>query len=95
MGSPIGKSGDMFVYVDSSGKRVVKPIIGLLSNHHTANGSPVLYSASTVRKSDGSTVVLSADLGSRFSVNGNPVKDLHTRSGSINGDISGKYGVRR
>jgi hypothetical protein len=94
MGSPIGKSGDMFVYVDSSGKRVVKPVVGLLLNQHTANGSPVLTSGSTVRLSDGSTVVLGADLGSRFSVNGNPVKDLHTRSGSLNGDLSGKYGVR-
>ncbi len=94
MGSPVGKSGDMFVYTDKDGRRAVKPIIGLLSDRHTANGSPVLTSANTVRKSDGSIVVLSADLSSRFTVNGNQVKDLHTRSGAINGDLGGKYGVR-
>jgi len=95
MGTPVGKSGDLFVYKDQNGKRAISIITGLLSERHTANGSPVLSSATTVRKADGSTVVLGADLGSRFTINGNPVKDLHSRGGSINGDIGGKYGVSR
>lgn len=93
MGTPVGKSGDLFVYTDTNGQRVVKPVVGLLSNTYTANGSPVLTSATPVRRENGSTVVLGADLCSRFTVNGNPVKDLHSRAGTLNGDLSGKYGV--
>jgi hypothetical protein len=95
MGIPVGKSGDLLVYTDSSGKKTAKPIVGLLSSRHTANGSPVLQSSDTVRLTDGRTVVLGADLGSRFTINGNPVKDPHSRGGSINGDLGGKYGVAR
>lgn len=95
MGTPVGKSGDLFVYTDSSGRRTAKPIIGLLSSRHTANNTPVLQSSETVRLSSGRTVVLGADLGSRYTVNGNPVKDLHSRAGSINGDLGGQYGVRQ
>lgn len=94
MGTPVGKSGDIFVYTDSNGKKAVKPVIGLLNNKHTGNGSPLLVSADLVR-GENSTVVLGADLGSRFTVNGNPVKDLHSRGGFINTDLGGKYGVSR
>lgn len=93
MGTPVDKSGDLFVYTDSSGRRVVKPIVGLLSSKHTSNGSPVSASGQPVRLSNGSTVVLGAELGSRFTVNGNPVKNLHSGKGTINGDLNGKYGV--
>lgn len=95
MGTPVGKSGDLFVYTDLNHLRVVKPVVGLLSNKHKANGSPVLQSSETVRKDGERTVVLGADLGSRYTVNGNPVKDLHFRTGTLNGDIGGKYGVKR
>jgi len=95
MGIPVGKSGDMFVYKDSNGQRVAKPVVGLLSERHTANGNPVLTSATTVRSVDGSISVLGADLGSRYTVNGNQVKDLHSRAGTLNGDLGGKYGVAR
>jgi len=95
MGIPVGKSGDMFIYKNSNGQRVVKPVVGLLSEKHTANGSPVLTSATTVRRGDGSTLVLGADLGSRYTVNGNQVKGLHSRAGTLNGDLAGKYGVFR
>lgn len=93
MGTPVGKSGDLFVYTDSNGQRLAVPIVGLLSETHTANGSPVLSSATTVRRADGSIVVLGADLGYRFTVNGNPVKDLYSRSGAMNSDIGGKYRI--
>ena len=95
MGTPVGKSGDLFVYTDSSGQRAVSPVVGLLSERHTSNSTPVLSSAITVRKADGSISVLGADLGSRITANGNPVKDLHSRSGTLNGDLGGKYGVSR
>ena len=95
MGTPVGKSGDLFVYKDKNGMRTAKPVVGLLSSAHTANGSPVLLSAEAVRLADGRTVVLGADLGSRYTVNGNPVKDLHSRAGTLNGDIGGQYGVAR
>lgn len=95
MGTPVGKSGDLLVYTDSGGKRIAKPIVGLFSSRHTANNSSVLQSSETVRLSDGRTVVLGADLGSRYTVNGNPVKDLHSRAGTVNGDLGGQYGVRR
>jgi hypothetical protein len=95
MGTPVGKSGDLFVYTDLNHLRVVKPVVGLLSNKHKANGSPVLQSSEIVRKDGERTVVLGADLGSRYTVNGNPVKDLHSRTGTLNGDIGGKYGVKK
>jgi len=94
MGTPVGKSGDIFVYRDSNGQKVAKPIVGLLANRQTANGSPLLVSADLI-KNGNSTVVLGADLGSRFTINGNPVKDLHSRGGFINSDLGGKYGVSR
>ena len=93
MGTPIMRSGDIFAYTDASGRRTAKPVVGLLSAAHTSNGSPVVASGQTVRKADGSTVVLGAELGSRFTVNGNPVKNLHSGKGTINGDLNGKYGV--
>ena len=93
MGTPVGKSGDLFVYRDSNGIRQTKPVVGLLSHTHTANGSPLLSSAEPVRLADGRTVVLGADLGSRFTTNGNPVKDLRSQAGAVNGDLSSKYRV--
>lgn len=95
MGTPVGKSGDLFVYTDSNGKRTAKPVVGLLSSKHTANGSPILQSSDLVRLTDGRTVVLGADLGSRYTVNGNPVKDPHSRAGTLNGDLGGQHGVSR
>lgn len=95
MGTPVGKSGDLFVYTDSNGKRTAKPVVGMLSSRHTANGSPILQSADLIRLADGRTVVLGADLGSRYTVNGNPVKDPHSRAGTLNGDLGGQYGVSR
>lgn len=95
MGTPVGKSGDLFVYTDSNGRRTAKPVVGLLSSKHTANGSPILQSSDLVRLTDGSISVLGADLGSRYTANGNPVKDLHSRAGTLNGDLGGKYGVSR
>jgi hypothetical protein len=94
MGTPVGRSGDMFVYTDQNGLRAAKPVSGFLGEKKTANGSPVLSSGATTRVS-GRTVVLGADFGSRFTINGNPVKDLHSRAGTLNGDLGGKYGVRR
>lgn len=93
MGTPVGKSGDLFVYKDQNGLRRAKPIVGILGNSHTANSSPVLQSSETVRLEDGRTVVLGANLGSRYTVNGNQVKDLHSRAGTVNGDLGGKYGA--
>jgi hypothetical protein len=92
MGTPVGRSGDMFVYTDRSGKRAVKPIVGDLSLRHTSNSSPVLSSGTAV-KLDSGTVVLGADLGSRFTANGNPVKDLHSRAGMVSSDLSTGYRV--
>lgn len=93
MATPIARSGDIFIYTDASGRRTGKPVVGLLSAAHTGNGSPVVASGQTIRKADGSTVVLGAELGSRFTVNGNPVKNLHSRQGVVNGDLNAKYGV--
>jgi hypothetical protein len=95
MGTPVGKSGDLLVYKDKNGMRTVKPVVGLLSSAHSANGSPTLSGAETVRLADGRTVVLGADMGSRYTVNGNQVKDLHSRAGTLNGDIGSQYGVRK
>lgn len=95
MGIPVNKSGDFFVYKDSGGKRITKPIIGLLSSHHTNNGTPIVQSCDTVRLSSGRVVVLGGDLGSKFTTNGNSTKNPHSRIGIINGDLGGKYGVSR
>lgn len=92
MGTPVGKSGDTLAYTDTSGRRTVKPLVGDLSHSHLSNGSPVLSAGTTARLGRG-TVVLGADLGSRFTANGNPVKDLHTRAGIVGCDLSTGYRV--
>jgi len=92
MGTPVGKSGDLFVYTDSSGKRVSVPVSGLLSENYTSNGSPIL-SSTTVRLPDGRTVVLGADLSSQITVNGNHVKDLNSQVGILNSDLSSKLRI--
>jgi len=93
MGTPVGKSGDLFVYKDKNGVRTATPVVGLLSSAHTANGSPVLSGAETVRLADGRTVVLGADLSSQITTNGNQVKDLHSQVGIVNSDLTSKIRI--
>lgn len=93
MGTPVGRSGDLFVYTDSNGKRVVKPVVGNLSEP-LSNGSPIIPAFQPLR-TNGGTVVLRGDLSSGYKVNGNPVKDLHSNQGSIVGDFGNNHRIIR
>ena len=91
MGTPVAKTGDLLVYSDGS-KKAVKVIVGNLSDPK-ANGSNVLSGTQIVR-SIGNTSVLGVNFNSKFTINGNPVTSLRSRTGAVTGDLGGKYTVQ-
>lgn len=96
MAQPVSKSGDFYTYTDSGGVGRRAPLTGVASDRVTANGSPVLVSGTLARTANG-TVVLSANQGSGFTINGNPVDGLFSQNVRTDGhgDLGGRYGTSR